>query len=145
MKVKIRAKNNAELIRKLEDELNEDVTEVYVNIRPTKEIVVRILELAPNVRKISCPPSVYPKVSGRVVSALRQIGVELVPEGYPRGRPKKYGAETVRMVVEMARKGLSLREISEKTGIPLRTVYYMVERFGSEVKEKAGSSFPESP
>ena len=143
MKVKIRAKNNAELIRKLEDELNGDVTEVYVSLRPTKEIVVKILELAPNVKKISCPPSVYPKVSRRVVSALREIGVELVAEGYPRGRPKKYDAETVHSVIEMARRGVSLRKISERTGIPLRTVYYMVERFNSEKRGRAVSGFTE--
>ncbi len=83
MRVEVKARNNAELLRKLKGALNEEVTEVYVNRRPTKEILVTILERAPNVRKISCPPSLYPKVSRKVINALAQMGIELVPRGIP--------------------------------------------------------------
>ncbi|GAB6135180.1 DUF1699 family protein [Thermococcus prieurii] len=125
MKVRVSAKTYDELLRKL-SELNEDVTEVYVSLRPTKEVVVKILENAPNVKRISCPPSLYPKVSKRVIYALGQLGIELVPENRPRGRPRKYDEKTVKLVRELARKGVPMREISERLGIPLRTVYYMV-------------------
>ncbi|NJE01423.1 DUF1699 family protein [Thermococcus sp. JdF3] len=128
MRVEIKARNNAELIAKLGESLNEDVTEVYINLRPTKEILVRILERAPNVRKISCPPSLYPKVSKRVIAALAQMGIELVPEGYPRGRPRKYNERTIREVQNLLMKGVPAKEISTRMGIPLRTVYYMIER-----------------
>ncbi|AFL96114.1 hypothetical protein CL1_1919 [Thermococcus cleftensis] len=128
MRVEIKARNNAELIRKLNEALNEEVTEVYINLRPTKEILVRILERAPNVRKISCPPSLYPKVSKKIISALSQMGIELVPEGYPRGRPRKYDEETIRRVRELVKVGVPAKEISARMGIPLRTVYYLVEQ-----------------
>ncbi|NJE31275.1 DUF1699 domain-containing protein [Thermococcus sp. 18S1] len=128
MRVEIKARNNSELIAKLQEALNEEVTEVYINLRPTKEILVRILERAPNVRKISCPPSLYPKVSKRVIAALAQMGIELVPEGYPRGRPRKYNERTIREVQSLLMKGVPAKEISTRMGIPLRTVYYMIER-----------------
>jgi len=128
MRVEVKARDNSELIRKLQKMLGPEVTEVYINLRPTKEIVVRILEYAPNVQKISCPPSLYPKVSKKIIDALSQIGVQLVPEGYPRGRPKKYDEKTVKLVREMADMGVPMREISERLGIPLRTVYYIVEK-----------------
>ncbi|KUH34096.1 DNA-binding protein [Thermococcus celericrescens] len=128
MRVEIKARNNAELITKLRESLNEEVTEVYINLRPTKEILVRILERAPNVRKISCPPSLYPKVSKRVIAALAQMGIELVPEGYPRGRPRKYNERTIREVQNLLMKGVPAKEISTRMGIPLRTVYYLVEQ-----------------
>jgi hypothetical protein len=125
MKVKVSAKTYDELLSKL-GQLDESVTEVYVNLRPTKEVVVKILENAPNVRRISCPPSLYPKVSKRVIYALSQLGIELVPEERPRGRPRKYDEKTVKLVRELAEKGVPMREISSRLGIPLRTVYYMV-------------------
>ncbi|ASJ07150.1 DUF1699 family protein [Thermococcus pacificus] len=128
MRAEIKARNNEELIRKLRESLSDEVTEVYINLRPTKEILVRILERAPNVRKISCPPSLYPKVSKKVIAALAQMGIELVPEGYPRGRPRKYDERTVRQVRELLRKGVPAKEISSRMGIPLRTVYYMIEQ-----------------
>ncbi|AEK72119.1 DNA-binding protein [Thermococcus sp. 4557] len=130
MRVEIKARNNAELIAKLRESLNEEVTEVYINLRPTKEILVRILERAPNVRKISCPPSLYPKVSKRVIAALAQMGIELVPEGYPRGRPRKYNERTIREVQNLLMKGVPAKEISTRMGIPLRTVYYLLEQTG---------------
>ncbi|ACJ16249.1 DNA-binding protein [Thermococcus onnurineus NA1] len=131
MRVEIKARNNAELIRKLNEVLNDEVTEVYINLRPTKEILVRILERAPNVRKISCPPSLYPKVSKKAINALAQMGIELVPEGYPRGRPRKYDERTIREVYNLIRKGITPKEISSRMGIPLRTVYYMIEQIGA--------------
>jgi len=128
MKVKVSAKTYDELLRKLSN-LDENVTEVYVSLRPTKEVVVKILENAPNVKRISCPPSLYPKVSKRVIYALGQLGIELVPERYPRGRPRKYDEETVKLVRELAEKGVPMREISARLGIPLRTVYYIVREY----------------
>ncbi|WP_297508771.1 DUF1699 family protein [Thermococcus sp.] len=125
MRVEVSARTYDELLRKLEG-LDERVREVYVNLRPTKEVVVKILENAPNVEKISCPPSLYPKVSKKVIGALKQLGVQLVPEKKPRGRPKKYDEETLRLVRELASKGVPAREISSRLGIPLRTVYYLV-------------------
>jgi len=127
VRVEIKAKNNAELLKKLDGALNGEVTEVYVNLRPTKEILVRILERAPNVRKISCPPSLYPKVSKKIIHALSQMGIQLLPEGYPRGRPRKYGEETITWLYSLAREGVPPKEISRRTGIPLRTVYYLLE------------------
>ncbi|AIU70735.1 DNA-binding protein [Thermococcus eurythermalis] len=127
MKVRVSARTYDELLWKLSS-LGEDVTEVYVSLRPTKEVVVKILENAPNVKRISCPPSLYPKVSKRVIYALGQLGIELVPEKRPRGRPRKYDEKTVKLVRELAKKGVPMREISERLGIPLRTVYYMASK-----------------
>ncbi|AEH24040.1 DUF1699 family protein [Pyrococcus yayanosii] len=126
MRVVVTARNTRELLRKLDEMLGEDVTEVYINMRPTKEIIVRILENAPNVRLIGCPPSLYPKVSKKVIRALEQMGIKLVPVERRRGRPRKYDEETVRRIQELIRSGKTAREISETLGIPLRTLYYMI-------------------
>ncbi|WP_297498586.1 DUF1699 family protein [Thermococcus sp.] len=125
MRVEVNARTYEELLRKLEG-LDDNVREVYVSLRPTKEVVVKILENAPNVEKISCPPSLYPRVSKKVIAALKQLGIQLVPEKKPRGRPRKYDEETLRLVRELADKGTPIREISTRLGIPLRTVYYLV-------------------
>ncbi len=124
--MEIKARNNEELLRKIREELRPGVTEVYVNLRPTKEIVVSILRQAPTVKKIGCPPSLYPKVSASVIRALNRIGIQLVPVKRSRGRPRKYDEETMRRIEALMREGKSPREISESLGIPLRTVYYMV-------------------
>ncbi|WP_461864141.1 DUF1699 family protein [Thermococcus sp.] len=126
MRVEIKARNNEELLRKIDSLLNEDVTEVYVSLRPTKEILVRILENAPNVRIIGCPPSLYPKVSKKVIRALSQMGIKLIPVGHSRGRPRKYDERTLTLVRRMMRQGKKPKEISRELNIPLRTLYYII-------------------
>ncbi|ADT83473.1 DUF1699 family protein [Thermococcus barophilus] len=126
MRVEITARNNEELLRKIDELLNENVREVYINLRPTKEILVRILENAPNVKLIGCPPSLYPKVSKRVIRALRQMGIEVVPIKKSRGRPRKYDEAVLLRIRELMTQGKSPKEISRELGIPLRTVYYML-------------------
>jgi len=134
----IRASNKEELIRRIEETLNEDVTEVYINMRPTKEIVVTILDNAPNVRRISCPPSLYPKVSKRIVRTLKAMNIELIPEKTKRGRPRKYSEATMREVIDLIRKGKKPREISAQMHIPLRTVYYFINNTNMNVGLKTG-------
>ncbi|USG99568.1 DUF1699 family protein [Thermococcus argininiproducens] len=126
MKVEIKARNNEELLRKIDEMLSRDATEVYINLRPTKIILVKILEKAPNVKVIKCPPSLYPKVSKKIVKALSQMGIELVPANHSRGRPKKYDVSTLKLIEELIKKGKTPKEISEELGIPLRTVYYII-------------------
>ncbi|AEC51068.1 hypothetical protein PNA2_0150 [Pyrococcus sp. NA2] len=135
MRVEITARNVKELLRKIDEELNEDVTEVYINLRPTKEVIVRILENSPNVRIIGCPPSLYPKVSKKVINALNQIGIKIVPMEKGRGRPRKYSARTLELIDSMLKDGKSPREISEALGIPIRTLYYLIANMKREVRE----------
>ncbi|HIP89815.1 MAG TPA: DUF1699 domain-containing protein [Thermococcus paralvinellae] len=126
MRVEIKARNNEELLKKIDEMVNEDVKEVYINLRPTKEILVRILENAPNVRVIGCPPSLYPKVSKRVIKALRQMGIDIVPIKRSRGRPRKYDKTVLLQIRELMKKGKTPKEISNELGIPLRTLYYII-------------------
>lgn len=124
--MELKAKNNEELLRKIDENLEPGVVEVYINLRPTREIVVKILKKAPTVKVIGCPPSLYPKVSRKVITALDRVGIKLIPVKHPRGRPRKYDDGTMARVEHMLRSGKSLKEISRELGIPLRTLYYMV-------------------
>ncbi|AFK23024.1 DUF1699 family protein [Pyrococcus sp. ST04] len=126
MRVEITARNMRELLKKIDDTLNEDVTEVYINLRPTKEVIVRILDNAPNVKVIGCPPSLYPKVSKKVINVLEQMGIKVIPISKGRGRPRKYSQKTIEQINEMLKKGKRPREISKALGIPLRTLYYLI-------------------
>ncbi len=133
LKVAIRAGSKEELLKMIERKLGTDVTEVYINARLTKEIVVAILENAPNIRKISCPPSLYGKVSKKIAETLRAMNIEFTPEETRRGRPSKYDEKTRREVIRLIKLGKKPREISAEKGIPLRTVYYFIN--GKKVRQ----------
>ncbi|HII68135.1 MAG TPA: DUF1699 family protein [Thermococcaceae archaeon] len=126
MKVEIKARNNEELLKKIDERLDGEVTEVYINLRPTKIILVKILERAPNVKIIECPSSLYPKVSKKIIRALSQMGIKLVPANHSRGRPKKYDGAIIKQIKELVREGKTPKEVSQELNIPLRTVYYII-------------------
>jgi len=122
---KIIAKNKRDLIKKLRADLSNNDEKIYINMRPSVDIMVEVLEHAPNVKYILCPKSLYALTSIRVKKALERVGVLLVPFGEGAGRPDKYDGETVNKLKKMYELGVPVKEISKSLKIPLRTVYYL--------------------
>ena len=88
---KIIAKNKRDLIRKLRSDLSTTDEKIYINMRPSVDIMVEVLEHAPNVKYILCPKSLYSLASISVEKALERVGVLLIPIGDGAGKPNKYG------------------------------------------------------
>ncbi len=123
---KIIAKNKKDLIKKLRVELSDKDEKIYINMRPSVDIMVEVLEHAPNVKYILCPKSLYDLTSIRVKKALERVGVLLIPYGEGAGRPNKYNEETVHKIKKMFDLGVPIKEISKSLDIPLRTVYHLI-------------------
>ncbi len=102
--------------------------EVYVARRISRTLAARLLQEHPDLKRILVPRSLYEQTSKRIIAALRKVGVEVLPTGRGRGRPRKYGDDVVAKVMEMKKRGATVREIAEKTGIPVRTVYYILRQ-----------------
>lgn len=123
---KIIAKNKRDLIKKLRANLSNNDEKIYINMRPSVDIMVEVLEHAPNVKYILCPKSLYMLTSIRVKKALERVGVLLVPFGEGAGRPNKYDEEIVNKLKKMYELGVPVKEISKSLKIPLRTVYHII-------------------
>lgn len=131
---KIIAKNKRDLIKKLRADLSTHDEKIYINMRPSVDIMVEVLEHAPNVKYILCPKSLYSLTSIRVKKALERVGVLLVPFGEGAGRPNKYDDETVSKLKKMYELGVPVKEISKSLKIPLRTVYHIAnEEYMEEI------------
>ena len=125
MKV-INAKNKAHLMDELQHMKTRD-HEVYVSLRPTMEIVHRILDNSPKIKRIVCPPSLYLQVSKKVFKYLRDKDIELQPGDFRVGRPMKHDIKIIKDVIDQRASGKPAKLIAEDTGIPLRTVYFYLK------------------
>ena len=125
MKV-INAKNKAHLLDEIQH-LNGKDNEVYVSLRPTMDIVHRIIDNSPKVRKIICPPSLYLQVSKKVFKYLREKNIELQPGDFRVGRPMKHDEDIIKDVINQRATGKPAKLIAQDTGIPLRTVYFYLK------------------
>jgi hypothetical protein len=99
---------------------------IYINQPLTSHKIMEILEENPEIEKITCPPSIYKRITPRYIEALSKLGVKVEPVT-KRGRPKKYSDKDQENINNMVKQGHPPRKISDVLNIPLKTVYYFIE------------------
>ncbi|MDI6643479.1 MAG: helix-turn-helix domain-containing protein [Methanobacteriaceae archaeon] len=97
---------------------------IYVNQPLSSRVIMELLDKHPHLKKIQCPPSLYRRTSTKYLDALNELGIE-VESVEKKGRPRKYKKNDVIKVQGMLKKGFSPKNISEKLGIPTKSVYYL--------------------
>lgn len=122
----IQASSKKELIEAI-NSLGEATRRVYINARPSMDVVNLIVSSAPNVEEIYCPPSLLKQASTKVFETLKDRGVRLTHKKVRVGRPNIYTDETIDRIAEQRAAGISVKNISRDLGIPLRTVYYYLK------------------
>ena len=100
--------------------------EIYVNQPLSFSRIMELLDQHPDLKKISCPPSLYSRISPKYIQALNELGVTVVSVA-KKGRPKKYNEKDAENVQYLLKSGNNPHEIAKKLGIPLKTVYYLNE------------------
>lgn len=98
--------------------------EIYVNKPLSFSLIMELLDQHPDLKKISCPPSLYSRISPKYLKALNELGVTVVSIE-KKGRPKKYDEKYAHNIQHLLKSGTTPREISERLDIPLKTVYYL--------------------
>jgi len=124
----LKASDRSELLQKIRTEINSNVEEVYLNTRPSIQIIITLLNKALNLKKVYVPPSLCKETPERMKKALNKIGVELIPFDKPIGRPRVHDVEALNYMLKLAKRGETAGQIAYKTRIPLRTVYYYLKK-----------------
>jgi hypothetical protein len=101
--------------------------EIYVSKALTIQRIMELLERHPDLVKIKCPPSLYARTSPKYLDALENLGVIVEPEKR-MGRPPKYGDKEVKRIDELLSQGRTPREIARETGIPLKSIYPLIQK-----------------
>ena len=100
------------------------VLELYVNEQLSSRINMEILDSNPNLEKITCPISIYSRISKKYMIALSELGIVVEPVNR-RGRPKKYSPNDAIKIQSLLDKGMSPKTIAVKLNLPIKTVYYL--------------------
>lgn len=128
----LKASDRTELLKKIRAEINSTTEEVYINTRPSIQIIITLLNKAPSLKKVYVPPSLCKETPKKIKKALNKIGIELIPFDKPRGRPRIHGEKALNYMLKLAKEGETAGQIAYKTGIPLRTVYYYLKKVGQD-------------
>jgi hypothetical protein len=127
----IKAKDVANLLWMISSKVNVNTTAIYINKRPSLPIILELLNKAPNLKVICLPPSIYLSTSKKIVNSLKSVNVVIKPIAVKKGRPPKYTCTHQNKIMELRRLGYSISEISSKTGIPRRSIYYLLKSLTS--------------
>ncbi|GAB4311232.1 MAG: DUF1699 family protein [Methanobacteriaceae archaeon] len=124
---------------------------VYVKQPLSSRLIMELLDKNPNLKKIQCPPSLYQRTSQKYLDALTELDIIVEPVE-KKGRPRKYKKNDTIKVQAMLKNGLSPKHISDKLGIPIKSVYYLKEsylkpgrksKYSEKTKEKVKKMFNE--
>ncbi|RMF89729.1 MAG: DUF1699 domain-containing protein [Methanobacteriota archaeon] len=124
----LRSSQNEVLLREINEKLDERTREVHLSIRPTINIIASILTAAPNIKLITCPPSLFERTPKKIKEALAKIKVDFKPLLLTPGRPRMHDDGKIRGIYRLKKKGFSAKKISKELGIPLTTVYYYLSK-----------------
>ncbi len=126
--VVLRSSQKDVLIREINKKLDSNTKKVHLSVRPTINILASILTAAPNVKIVTCPPSLYERTPKKIRSALSKIGIEFEAFLLTPGRPRSHPNWKIDKVYDLEKKGYSAKEISDELDIPLTTVYYYLKK-----------------
>ncbi|ADP77407.1 Resolvase helix-turn-helix domain protein [Methanothermus fervidus DSM 2088] len=98
---------------------------IHVTKPLTIKTITELLEKNPDLEEITCPASLYRRISPKYIKALKELGVKVRATKRGRGRPRKYSEKDKAMVNRLLKKGKTPKEVSKIMNIPLKTVYYL--------------------
>lgn len=100
------------------------VNVIYVNEQLSSRKIMEILDSNPDLEKITCPKSIYTRISKKYLKALNELGIE-VEQVLKRGRPRKYSPSDAKSIQTLLDRGVSPSEVSKQLNLPVKTVYYL--------------------
>ena len=106
--------------------MNENITEIHLTKTISSAMIMDLLENYPNLKKITCPPSVYERTSNNYIDALQQLDIDVVKK-YEWGAQKKQ-CDYEEELLQLANEGFKATEISDILDIKLNRVYYLLRR-----------------
>ncbi|MEA4957660.1 hypothetical protein SDC9_08622 [bioreactor metagenome] len=122
----------------IEEENNENGSNVHISSQLSSKMIVDLMDKYPNLKKITCPPSIYNRISKKYLEVLEELEIDVEVKHNWR-TPKKYSDEKKKEIIDLIKNGSTPFEIAEHLNLPLKTVYYMKNSYDKEkIKLKRG-------
>ncbi|RBQ24332.1 hypothetical protein ALNOE001_02540 [Candidatus Methanobinarius endosymbioticus] len=111
---------------------------IHISSQLSSKLIVELMDEYPNLKKITCPPSIYKRISKKYLEVLKELGI-IVEIKHNWGNRKKYSDEKKKEILELLKQGKTPLQIAEKVNLPLKTIYYIKNSFKDEsLKLKVG-------
>ncbi|MDR2874276.1 MAG: MerR family transcriptional regulator [Methanobrevibacter sp.] len=118
------------------------IKEIHIKELLTSKKIVELIDTYPALEKISCPNSIYNRVSKKYIGALNELEIS-IEVGYDKKSStkysEKYSQEKGLKVLELLQENKTPSEIATILNLSVKTVYYLKNRSSNPpIKLKKG-------
>lgn len=106
--------------------MDRDVTTIHITKALTSSMIVELIDTYPNLKEITCAPSVYKRTSKTYIDALDTLDITVKTKYNWGAESKSNGIEFY--VKKLSDDGLTAKQISQKLDISLNRVYYLLKK-----------------
>ncbi|MFH1285377.1 MAG: hypothetical protein ABIH99_02220 [Candidatus Micrarchaeota archaeon] len=117
----------SELFSKIREKSASSETKISAKVKLSTPVLIALLTHT-KMDELVCTRAIFNTVPRKAREALEKVGVKVKLVREKRGRPRVLGERKIGAISAMVGREKNAREISQKLGIPLRTVYYYLRK-----------------
>ena len=120
----------------LERDLDYDINavEIHISTQLTSQKLIELLDTYHSLKRITCPQSIYDRISPDYIKALEKIGIS-VEVKYNWGK-RKYSKNLIYQVVDLFNEGKRSEEIASILEMPVANVNYIKSKYFDKINVK---------
>ncbi len=111
-----------------------NAVEVHISSQLTSQRIIQLMDTYPSLKRITCPQSIYNRISPDYIKALDNLGVSIEMK-YNWGK-KKYSITQINQVVGLFNEGKRSPEIAEILDMPVSNVNYIKSKYSDRITVK---------
>ena len=111
-----------------------NAVEVHISTQLTSQKIIQLMDTYPSLKRITCPQSIYNRISPDYIKALDNLGVSIEIK-YNWGK-KKYSMTQINQVVDLFNEGKRSDEISSELDMPIANVNYIKSKYFDKINVK---------
>ncbi|MBQ6139303.1 MAG: hypothetical protein IJI80_06460 [Methanobrevibacter sp.] len=111
-----------------------NAVEVHISSQLTSQRIIQLMDTYPSLKRITCPQSIYNRISPDYIKALDNLGVSIEMK-YNWGK-KKYSITQINQVVGLFNEGKRSPEIAEILDMPVSNVNYIKSKYSERITVK---------
>ncbi|GAA5819378.1 MAG: helix-turn-helix domain-containing protein [Methanobrevibacter sp. CfCl-M3] len=121
-----------------DDKTTDPIKEIHMTQSLSYKVIIELLDNYPALERITCPISLYNRISKKYIGALDRMGVSIQAK-YNYKHPKKYGEGIGSKVINLIQEGKTPLEVANIMNLPVEKVYYIRRKFSNpNIKLKTG-------
>lgn len=119
---------------KIDSAYDINAVEVHISTQLTSRKIIELMDTYPSLKRITCPKSIYDRISSDYIKALDELGVS-VEVKYNWGK-RKYSKNQINQVVDLFNEGKRSKEIASLLEMPVSNVNYIKSKYFDKINVK---------